>query len=667
MSCRTAFLIVCSAALVGIVSSCVPPAEPGPDTVTLPASSVSVSLGTQQLSTVPVPGVARIDSIEPVGVIDALALIDVGDSTADDGTPAVALSVSADPGGSVRILQFEVRANACIEDSVEACPASSVRAIRAPITVSVTDPQIPADGGFVSPAENLLEVQPDGSESTSQFLEIASSPETDMAQISTAVRSAGGDLVGAVPELGAYQALFPSAAVGTAAIASLNASQPLVATPYQRGLDSETVEPAGDWEDDSDAVRWPFESTEVSSSSAGATPAWARSTGSRATVVGLIDSGIYREHEELRDQSSGGSDYIYRGTSRLIDLRGTTHGTHVAGTMCARANGIGLVGVMWDCRLRSLDIGNFRNWSTTELVGHIHEFLTRTAPRPRVFNMSYGRGCGSDHTMTDRTMYINLFRRFPDVLFVLAIGNCHGAFPNSPTVWGAWNAGPQNTLTVGASTSSRTLADFSTRAADVAAPGENIWSSVQSCHSLLLGGCTSQYAQMSGTSQAAPFVSGIAGLAMSAQPGLTVPDVRRCLSFHSGELYEAKNAAGQSGGYIVDGEAHLRCAVDGYKILFSSTRCKSFPCTTDIAASHLPANSPIEIRAVCREQDYASPQRFITTVDSQGNVNTTVTLQGDLSFYYDLGDQPTYRGCKVMMWQPGGSSYVRDALLPISE
>jgi hypothetical protein len=66
------------------------------------------------------------------------------------------------------------------------------------------------------------------------------------------------------------------------------------------------------------------------------------------------------------------------------------------------------------------------------------------------------------------------------------------------------------------------LARFSTRGSqiDVAAPGEDIWS-VYLTYANAFGATARNYQFTSGTSFSAPFVTGLAGLALSLQPGLT--------------------------------------------------------------------------------------------------------------------------------------------------
>jgi subtilisin family serine protease len=97
------------------------------------------------------------------------------------------------------------------------------------------------------------------------------------------------------------------------------------------------------------------------------------------------------------------------------------------------------------------------------------------------------------------------------VLVVAAAGNDSSSLLGYP-------AALPNVVSVGASTASDELYDFSNTGAAVAAPGENSTTS--------LGG---GYERLLGTSSAAPVVSGIAGLLLGLAPGATPAQLTRAL------------------------------------------------------------------------------------------------------------------------------------------
>ncbi|MCB0348550.1 MAG: S8 family serine peptidase, partial [Bdellovibrionales bacterium] len=115
------------------------------------------------------------------------------------------------------------------------------------------------------------------------------------------------------------------------------------------------------------------------------------------------------------------------------------------------------------------------------------------------------------------------------VLVIAAAGNSGlniDLYPNFPASFNT-----ENIIAVAASTSRNLMADFSNYSVNqvhVAAPGKDIYSTVPS----------DSHAFYSGTSMAAPQVSGLAALIWSARPDLTMSEVKEAIIAGSeGEYY----------------------------------------------------------------------------------------------------------------------------------
>src|SRR5690606_17852277 len=199
------------------------------------------------------------------------------------------------------------------------------------------------------------------------------------------------------------------------------------------------------------------------------------------------------------------------------------HGTHVAGIIGAvRDNGIGVDGIAPDVRLmvlRAVPDGDERDKDVANAIRYAAE------NGAHIINMSFGKGFSPAKSAVDEAV------RFADskgVLMIHAAGNDgknldeEANFPNryyeagdSALLW----------LEVGASAwhgPDRLAAHFSNygkRHVHLFAPGVGIRSTVP-------GG---DYEPASGTSMAAPVVSGIAALLMAYYPELDAYDVRRIL------------------------------------------------------------------------------------------------------------------------------------------
>lgn len=114
----------------------------------------------------------------------------------------------------------------------------------------------------------------------------------------------------------------------------------------------------------------------------------------------------------------------------------------------------------------------------------------------------------------------NFVAAAPNTLFVFAAGNdgmSNDDYGTSPA-----NIKEDNVITVGATYKNQFFAPFSnygTKMVDIAAPGMLI-------HSAIPG---NDYLQVSGTSQAAPYVANVAAKIKDANPGLTPKDIKKIL------------------------------------------------------------------------------------------------------------------------------------------
>lgn len=205
--------------------------------------------------------------------------------------------------------------------------------------------------------------------------------------------------------------------------------------------------------------------------------------------VAVVDSGI-GPHPDLR--VTMGADFTGSGT--WADAAG--HGTHVAGIIAARSgNGIGGRGIAPGADLiaaRVLDASGsgYADWVAAGIVW-------ATDRGAKVINLSLGSPEPSD---IERAALAYAVAH--GALVVCAAGNDGGTAPDYPATY-------NDCLSVAASDQSDRLAYWSNRAAtvDITAPGVGIWSSC-----IDSGG----YCEMSGTSMAAPVVSGAAALVFSA-------------------------------------------------------------------------------------------------------------------------------------------------------
>jgi len=262
--------------------------------------------------------------------------------------------------------------------------------------------------------------------------------------------------------------------------------------------------------------------------------AWEFATGSANVVVAVIDSGIDYTHEDLAanmfrndpDCNANGVDNDGNGfvddCFGIAPINGNSdpiddndHGSHVAGTIGAVGNnGVGVAGVNWNVRLLPCKMFNADGFGTIAAAIACLDYVALMKDR------------GVDIVATNNSWSLQEFsqslldaidaHRQRGILFVAAAGNyaycpsCRMDPDNDrkPT-WPA-NYYLPNVIAVANSNSAGYLnvtSGYGRRTMHIAAPGTNILSTIVG----------NAYEVFTGTSMAAPHVTGVAAL-LKAQP-----------------------------------------------------------------------------------------------------------------------------------------------------
>jgi subtilisin family serine protease len=257
--------------------------------------------------------------------------------------------------------------------------------------------------------------------------------------------------------------------------------------------------------------------------------AWAAITATTDVIIAVIDSGIKLDHEDLvaqrwintaeipgnwlDDDGNGEIDDVngwhffhrWTGASYVPDQNANVqddygHGTHVAGIAAAATNnGVGIAGIAPGARVMPVKVlDQYGNGWYSDIAAGIVYAADNGA---RVINLSLG-GAEDSQTLRDAVDYA----RSRGALVVAATGNTGGAV--------LYPAAYDPVLAVAATDANDQVAYFSNRGTqvDVAAPGVDIYSTWP---------WVTGYFTKSGTSMAAPHVSGIAALLWSCWPVLS--------------------------------------------------------------------------------------------------------------------------------------------------
>jgi thermitase len=229
--------------------------------------------------------------------------------------------------------------------------------------------------------------------------------------------------------------------------------------------------------------------------------------------IGIVDTGIDQSHVDLSGKTVDCATALGGMLSQGNCVDDNMHGTHVAGTIAAKANNAtGVAGVAFNSSISvckalhtaagiglTSDVANCINWT--------HQ---RGA---KVISMSLGGGAST----TLQAAVQNAWKggAANGSVLVAAAGNDGDSTVNYP-------AGYAEVVSVAATDHNDARASFSNTNPDVevAAPGVNILSTIP-------GG---QYFELSGTSMATPHASGVAGVLWQLFPGDTAAGIRNRLS-----------------------------------------------------------------------------------------------------------------------------------------
>ncbi len=279
--------------------------------------------------------------------------------------------------------------------------------------------------------------------------------------------------------------------------------------------------------------------------------AWAVTTGSASVKVGVLDTGVDDQHQDIApnfNAADSASCAYGKADTRTGAWRDVgTHGTHVAGTIAAAKNGKGVVGVAPGVKISSVRIAE-PNSSLFFAENTICGFMWAGDHGFKVTNNSYYTdpwqfNCPDN---VDQAAIIEGVRRAQEYaegkgsLQVAAAGNSNYDLANKTTDSESPNDSTPVTrtltnacidiptelpgvVTVAAQASGGAKASYSNfgnGVIDIAAPGGDGSTQV---YSTLPGG---KYGSKSGTSMASPHVAGVAALIASVNPTFTPAQIR---------------------------------------------------------------------------------------------------------------------------------------------
>lgn len=289
------------------------------------------------------------------------------------------------------------------------------------------------------------------------------------------------------------------------------------------------------------------------------TPAWHlydNKQNKRQAIVALVDTGVDYSHEDLwnsvwvnageipgdgidNDQNGYIDDIygwnFYSNNNRVFMGREDNHGTHSAGTIAAARNGRGIVGIGDSGYVKVMIVkalGTMAGIGTPENVAKAIRYAE--ANGAVICNLSFGT------TKYSEELYQTM--KNSNMLFVVAAGNGDGEdngydIEQQPVYPASFDL--DNVISVANLRLDGQLdpgSNYGRVSVDLAAPGNYILSTVSG----------NGYSYMSGTSMAAPMVSGVAAMMYSYDPSLRADQIKEKIlsSVHKLDSLTDKTATG---------------------------------------------------------------------------------------------------------------------------
>lgn len=278
-------------------------------------------------------------------------------------------------------------------------------------------------------------------------------------------------------------------------------------------------------------------------------PAWKlydQAQNKRSVIVAIIDTGIDINHQELQNAiwtnpgeidgdgiDNDGNGYVddvhgwnfYAGNNQIFTGSEDSHGTHAAGTISASRGSYGIAGITDNnyVKLMSLKaLGGSNGAGSPEAV--IQAIKYAQAMGASICNLSMGTSSYSEELA--KTIQSS------NMLFVVSCGNGGisglgydtDTYPVYPASLPYDNVISVANLMFDGSLSKDS--NYGAASVDIAAPGSYILSTIPG----------NAYGFMSGTSMAAPMVTGVAAMLYSYRPEISLSDVKSILLNSSRKL-----------------------------------------------------------------------------------------------------------------------------------
>lgn len=266
--------------------------------------------------------------------------------------------------------------------------------------------------------------------------------------------------------------------------------------------------------------------------------AWDNTTGSSSVVVALVDTGVDVTHEDLSANIVPGKDVVH-DSYNIVDWAVHSHGTANAGIIGAVGNNAqGVAGVAWQTKIMPVTFCDTNlpvegmNCTDASLAASI-EWATNHGAQIISVSSNSPNPLPATRTKIQAAAAAQ-------ILVVFSAGNTRGTYSSYGVDIDAQSGGNRypceydepNMICVAAVSEDGSLPSFSNRgvqSVDLGAPGVDIFSTIKNNAYGYPGPACCNFPDGTGTSYAAPHVSGVAALMKAANPSYQYKELKENL------------------------------------------------------------------------------------------------------------------------------------------